>query len=57
MFIHSNESIQKETLMLFIFLFIYLFIYFKSTSIVKYVSPLCLFVLPDAKTYIRPVIY
>ena len=26
MFIHSNESIQKEALMLFIFLFIYLYI-------------------------------
>jgi len=40
MFIYSNESIQKETLMLFIFLFIYLFIYFKSTGIIKYVNPL-----------------
>jgi hypothetical protein len=40
MFIYSKESIQKETLMLFIILFIYLFIYFKSTGIIKYVNPL-----------------
>ena len=53
MFIDSNELIQKEIDV--IYYFVYLFIYLKSTGIIKYVNPLCLYFL--IRTHITVLLY